>query len=206
MVVATKRLEGSALGPAKLLTLGPLDLASVAELVGEHRALELYTRSGGHPLFLQELAAATSPELPTSVREAVAARVDRMGGAATTLRAAAILGSEVDIDLLAGVLDEGAHLVDRALLDPGRLGHPFALHHAHLTRVLGLGMQGRPVEALAAVEAGQVVAIQAGEPGSRFVSVQDNLRSWVLRNLGRLDEATSGLTGHSSGRPTIETR
>jgi DNA-binding SARP family transcriptional activator/tetratricopeptide (TPR) repeat protein len=427
LIVATKRPEGPPLGPAELLTLGPLDLASVAELVGEQRAPELYARSGGHPLFLQELANAISPDLPSSVREAVAARVDGMGEAATTLRAAAILGSEVDVDLLAGVLDlpvaallehldsgmralvveersatfafrhelvrealvadttaarrafvhreaarllrgrpghdpmevawharfggdvataivaladaaataanrydmplaeqllteaislddsivarvararvrigrfdldgaegdagralelgggpgslelagwaayykrnyplalrraeeaaertddpgvrascltlsgrilhasghlpeaeqrlsaavagapvevrgvaqvflgglrvhqgkveEGNELVDRALLDPSRLGHPFALHHGHLFRVLGLGMRGRPVEALAAVDAGKAVAIQAGEPGARFIAVQDNLRSWVLRNLGRLDEA-----------------
>jgi DNA-binding SARP family transcriptional activator/tetratricopeptide (TPR) repeat protein len=427
LVVATRRPEGPTLGPAELLTLGPLDFASVAELVGAQRAPELHARSGGHPLFLQELANATSPDLPTSVREAVAARVDGMGEAATTLRAAAILGSEVDVDLLAGVLDlpvktlldhldsgmrrlvveersatlafrhelvrealvadttaarrafvhreaarllwtrpghdpmevawharfggdigtavvalvdaaatagnrfdmaqaeqlltdaisledsvvtrvararvriarfdldgaeadaasalqlgsgpaslelagwaayykrnyelalrraeealertddpavrascltlsgrvlhasghlsaadqrlsdaaaraplevrgvaqvflgalrvhqgrveDGTALVDRALLDPSRLGHPFALHHGHLFRVLGLGMRGRPVEALAAVEAGKAAAIHAGEPGTRFVAVQDNLRSWLLRNLGRLDEA-----------------
>jgi len=105
LVVATKRPEGPTLGPAELLRIGPLDLASVADLVGQERAPELYARSGGHPLFLQELAHATSPELPASVREAVAARIDGMGEAATTLRAAAILGSEVDVDLLAGVLD-----------------------------------------------------------------------------------------------------
>jgi DNA-binding SARP family transcriptional activator len=427
LVVVTRRPEGPALGQAELLTLGPLDLASVAELVGDDRAAELYARSDGHPLFLQELAAATSTELPTSVREAVAARVDGLGAAATTLRAAAILSSEVDVDLLAGVLDlpvsallehldsgmralvveeraaafafrhelvrealvadttearrafvhreaarvlrgrpghdpmevawharfggdiataivalvdaaaaasnrydtvlaeqllteaisledsavaraararvriarfdlggaeadatralelgggpgslevagwaayytrsyelalrraeeaaertddpgvrascltlsgrilhasghlseaderlsdavasaplevrgvaqvflgglrvhqgrvaEGARLVERALLDPSQLGHPFALHHAHLFRVLGLGMRGRPVEALAAVDAGRAVASQAGEPGRRFVGIQDNLRSWLLRNLGRLAEA-----------------
>jgi hypothetical protein len=80
-------------------------------------------------------------------------------------------------------------LVDRALLEPSRLGHPFAVHHGHLFRALGLGMQGRPAEALAAVEAGRALAIEAGEPGIRFVAVQDNLRSWVLRNVGRLDEA-----------------
>ena len=105
LVVATRRPEGPSLGPATLLTLGPLDLESVAELVGEQRAPELHARSGGHPLFLHELANATSPDLPTSVREAVVARVDSMGEAAPTLRAAAILGSEVDVDLLAGVLD-----------------------------------------------------------------------------------------------------
>jgi DNA-binding SARP family transcriptional activator len=427
LVVATRRPEGPTLGPATLLTLGPLDLDSVAELVGEQRAPELHARSGGHPLFLHELANASSPDLPTSVREAVVARVDSMGEAAPTLRAAAILGSEVDVDLLAGVLDlpvktlldhldaglrtlvieeraatfsfrhelvrealvadttaarrafvhreaarvlwnrpghdpmevawharfggdiatavvalvdaaataanrydmaqadqlltdaisledsvvarvararvriarfdldgaeadgagalqlgggpaslelagwaayykrnydlalqraeeaveraddpamrascltlsgrvlhssghlpeadqrlteavvgaplevrgvaqvflgglrihqgrveEGSALVDRALLDQSRLGHPFARHHAHLFRVLGLGMRGRPAEALAAVEAGKAIAIQAGEQGARFVAVQDNLRSWVLRKLGRFDEA-----------------
>jgi tetratricopeptide (TPR) repeat protein len=88
-----------------------------------------------------------------------------------------------------GRVEEGIAIVDRALLDPSRLGHPFALHHGHLFRVLGLGMLGRPVEALAAAEAGKAIAIQAGEPGTRFVAVQDNLRSWVLRSLGRLDEA-----------------
>jgi DNA-binding SARP family transcriptional activator len=427
LVVATRRPEGPTFGPATLLTLGPLDLESVAELVGEERAPELHARSGGHPLFLHELAHATSADLPTSVREAVVARVDRVGEAAPTLRAAAILGSEVDVDLLAGVLDlpvktlldhldagrrmlvieeraatfafrhelvrealvadttvarrafvhreaarvlwnrpghdplevawharfggdiatavvalvdaaataanrydmpqaeqlltdaisledsvvariararvriarfdldgaeadgggalqlgggpaslelagwaayykrnyelalqraeeaiqraddsamrascltlsgrilhasgqlteadqrlreavsgaplevrgvaqvflgslrihqgrveEGSALVDRALLDQSRLGHPFARHHAHVSRVLGLGMRGRPVEALAAVEEGKAIAIQAGEPGARFVAVQDNLRSWVLRKLGRFDEA-----------------
>jgi DNA-binding SARP family transcriptional activator/tetratricopeptide (TPR) repeat protein len=428
LVVATEWPEGPSLGHTELLTVGPLDLASVAEIVGEHRALELHARSGGNPLFLQELANATTPDLPASVRDAVAGRVDAMGAAAAaTLRAAAILGSEVDIDLLAGVVDlpvatllehldagmrtlvveersasfafrhelvrealvagttaarrafvhreaarvlrgrpghdpmevawharfggdtatavvalvdaaatasnrydmtlaeqlltdaialedsvaarvararvriarfdldgadadagcalelgggpgslelagwaayykrdyqlalqraeeatertddaglrascltlsgrilhssgrlpeaderlseavagapaevrgvaqiflgalrvhqgrvaEGSELVARALLDPSRLGHPFALHQGHLFRVLGLGMQGRPVEALAAVEAGKTVAVRAGEPGVRFVPVHDNLRSWVLRNLGRLDEA-----------------
>jgi tetratricopeptide (TPR) repeat protein len=427
MVVATQRPGGASLGPAELVTVGPLDLASVAELVGQPRAPELHARSGGHPLFLQELANAPSAELPASVRDAVAARVGGLGEAATTLRAAAILGSEVDIDLLAGVLDlpltallahldtgmrtllvedrsamfvfrhelvrealvadtpaarrayvhreaarvlrdrpghdpmevawharlggdtetavialvdaaatagnrydmiladqlltdaisledsvaarmararvriarfdpdgadedaaralelgggagalelagwaayyrrdydlalrraeeatertdqpglrascltlsgrilhssghlaeadqrlsqalaeaplevrgvaqvflgglrvhqgqveKGHELADRALLDPSRLGHPFARHHAHLYRVLGLGMRGRPVEALAGAESGREAAIQAAEPGARFVAIQDNLRSWVLRNLGRLDEA-----------------
>ena len=64
-----------------------------------------------------------------------------------------------------GRVEEGSALVDRALLDQSRLGHPFARHHAHLFRVLGLGMRGRPEEALAAVEAGKANAIQAGEHG-----------------------------------------
>jgi hypothetical protein len=102
LVVATRRPEGPTLGPATLLTLGPLDLESVAELVGEQRAPELHARSGGHPLFLHELANSTSPDLPTSVRAAVVARVDRMGAAVSTCRRDP--GLEVDVDLL-GVLD-----------------------------------------------------------------------------------------------------
>ncbi|MBF6557570.1 MAG: AAA family ATPase [Acidimicrobiales bacterium] len=427
LVVATRRPEGPSLGTEEIVRLGPLDLTSVVDLFGRHRAPELHARSGGHPLFLHELASATSAELPTSLRQAVSARVDGLGEAAPTLRAAAILGTEVDVDLLAGVLhlpvasllehleaglrsliieersatlafrhelvrealaedttaarrafahreaarvlhgrpghdpmevawharlggdvatavvalvdaaatagsrfdlrlaeellseaislqdsvearvararvriarfdldgaeadascalelgggpaslevagwaayykrdyelglrraeeaversedpavraschtlsgrilhasghlpeadrrlsdavagapsdvrgvaqvflgglrihqgriERGCELVDRALLDPSRLGHPFALHHGYLFRALGLGMQGRPVEALVAVEAGRALAIEAGEPGTRFVSVQDNLRSWVLRNLGLLEQA-----------------
>ena len=427
LVIATRRSEGPPVGPAEVIVLGPLDLASVTELYGAERAPQLHARSGGHPLFLHELATAASTDLPVTVREAVARRVDGLGPAGATLRAAAILGGEVDIDLLAGVLaipvaailehldagmlaqvveersstfafrhelvrdalvagttaarrafvhreaarvlagrpgrdpmevawharlggdvstaasalvdaaataanrfdvgladellsdaisledsiaargararvriarfdlngaeadaaralelgagprslelagwaayykrnyelalqraeeavdraddpgvrasaltlggrilhasghlpeadarltealavatpevrgvaqvflgglrvhqgqvDVGAHLVDRALLDPSRLGHPFALHHGHLFRVLALGMQGRPVDALAAVEAGSLAAREAGESGARFVAVQHNLRSWVLRHLGRLDEA-----------------
>ena len=427
MVLATTRPEGAPIGPAELVPVGPLDLASVAELVGDDRAADLHARSGGHPLFLLELANAAPGELPASVREAVAARVDGMGDAATTLLTAAILGAEIDVDLLAGVLDssvaallehldaglrtllveerssafafrhelvrealvagttaarrafvhreaarvlrgrpghdpmqvawharlggdvatavtalidaaatassrydtalaeelladaiglddtaaarvararvriarfdldgaevdavralelgagpgalevagwatyykrdfdlalqraeeaaertddpgvrascltlsgrilhasghlaaadarlteavdsappevrgvaqiflgglrvhqgaaaEGGELVDRALLDPARIGHPFAVHHAHLFRVLAFGMGGRPVEALAAVDVGKVAAVEAGEAGARFLAVQDNMRSWVLRKLGRLDEA-----------------
>lgn len=105
LIVASRRpQEGSALEGAHALSLGPLDLDAVRDLVGSSRAVELHERSGGHPLFLVELAAAGGEELPASVRDAVATRVDLLGDAATTLRAAAVLGDEVDVDLLAGVL------------------------------------------------------------------------------------------------------
>jgi DNA-binding SARP family transcriptional activator len=105
VVVASRRPdEGSLLEGAVVIRLGPLGLDAVTELVGTSRAAVLHERSAGHPLFLVELAAAGDEELPASVREAVAARVDDLGDAATTLRAAAVLGSEVDVDLLAGVL------------------------------------------------------------------------------------------------------
>ena len=74
---------------------------------GSSRAQELFERSGGHPLFLQELARAGEGELPASIRAAVTQRCDSAGaGVAATLRAVAILGPDVDLDLLAAVLDE----------------------------------------------------------------------------------------------------
>ena len=428
LVIATTRPGDGAPGSPDLLELGPLDLRASSQLVGEARAQELHARSGGNPLFLLELARATSPELPSSVREAVASRVEALGDAASTLRAAAVLGSMIDVDLLAGVVDrpvavllehldgglrahiveerssaftfrhelvrealvsgttaarrahvhqqaarvlrgrpghdpmevafhareagdtagassalveaaavasqrfdvaladrllteaiglddspnaraaraqvriarfepeaaesdafraielgggaralevagwaayyrreyvlagqraeegalraedvavrascltlsgrvlhssgnldvalerlsqavsiapsevrgvaqvylggllvhrgdvvEGGELAQRALLDAAHLSHPFARHHAYVFRVLSLGMQGRPVDALAAAEAGEAAAREAGESGARFVAVQTNVRSWVLRALGHLGEAT----------------
>lgn len=415
-VVVTTRSGG--LPGAMVLHLGPLDLDAAIELVGSERGPDLHARSGGHPLFLIELASAAPDELPATVRDAVAARIDRLGDAAATVRAAAILGA-VDVDLLAGVLDqplpvllehidiaidarlidtalafrhdlvrealvagtnaarrafihreaarvlrgrprrdpldvafhaqnggdldtattalleaariasdrfdaaeaerlldraieladgpavrvarararlarwdiagarqdartagasglevaawveyygkdselalrfaneaiersdddatrtsclavsgrilhargdlalaeerltkavasappevrgyarvwlaslrshqgdpfEACELVERALVEGTWLGHPFAVHHGYLARILALGQQGRPADAMAAYEAAQVAAKASGEPGLRFMAANDNARSWILRAVGRLDEA-----------------
>lgn len=415
-VVATTRAD--ALPGARVLHLEPLDLEAAIELVGADRGPDLHARSGGHPLFLVELASATPGDLPANVREAVAARIDRLGDAAATLRAAAILGA-VDVDLLAGVLElpvpvlldhidaavdarvidsslafrhdlvrealvagtnaarrafvhreavrvlrarprhdpldialhaqnggdletaaaalldaariasdrfdaseaerlldlaielddgpavrvararvriarwdvmgaradaraagpaglevaawaeyygrdselalryadeaieradddatrtsclavsgrilhargdlsladdrltravasappavrgyarvwlaglrnhqgdpvEALELVERALVDGTWLGHPFALHHGHFSRILALGQQGRPADAMAAYETAHAAAGAGGEPGVRFLAANDNARSWILRSVGRLAEA-----------------
>jgi DNA-binding SARP family transcriptional activator len=430
LVLATMRPGGHPIDRTATIALGPLDLAAVTELVGPDRAADLHARSGGHPLFLTELAAAAgaaSDALPSNVRESVDTRVDQLGPAATTLRTAAILGAEVDVDLLAGVLgapvaellehldagvralvveerstaltfrhelvrealvagttaarrafvhreaarvlrgrlghdaidvawharlggdadtavaalvdaaatassrfdmvsaeellgsaielvdtvtarvararvriarfemagaeedairavalgggpealevagwaayyrrdyelarrradeavqrsddpglrasclalsgrvlhasgrleeaeprmieaaesappsmrgvaqiflaglrvhqgdvDEGGELVERALVDPTQLGHPFARGHGHLFLALSAGMRGRPVEAWRAADQGAALAASAGESGARFLAVTENIRSWMLRSLGRLEEA-----------------
>ena len=87
--------------------LGPLDRAHVAALVGEQRADELHARSGGHPLFLAELASVPSGELPESLVAALTARCDQLQSAGGLVRTAAVLGDELDIDLLAGILGRG---------------------------------------------------------------------------------------------------
>jgi len=105
-VVATARPgEGEPLPATSRLHLGALDRDAVAELVGPARAAELYARSAGHPLFLTELAEqAPGAELPASLVESVSARCDELGSAGTLLRAAAVIGPELDLDLLAAVL------------------------------------------------------------------------------------------------------
>lgn len=122
-VVATTRSTG--ISGARTVHLGPLDLDDARALVGDARAADLHARSGGNPLFLVELANAGEGDLPHSVVDAVTARVEALGEAATTLRTAAVLGS-FDVDLLAGVLDLPvatllAHLdagIEARLIDP----------------------------------------------------------------------------------------
>jgi tetratricopeptide (TPR) repeat protein len=105
VVVAVRDPVGVPADADAHLALAPLDLDAVAELVGADRAEELWRRGGGNPLLTTELARAEpGEELPASIRELVARRLRRTGAAAATLRAAAVLGPDVDLDLLAGVL------------------------------------------------------------------------------------------------------
>jgi DNA-binding SARP family transcriptional activator/tetratricopeptide (TPR) repeat protein len=106
MVVAAVRSgEGEPLPATASIHLDALGRDAAAELVGPGRVDELYARSKGHPLFLTELAQqAAGAELPVSLVESVSARCDELGTAGLLLRTAAVIGSELDADLLAAVL------------------------------------------------------------------------------------------------------
>jgi DNA-binding SARP family transcriptional activator/tetratricopeptide (TPR) repeat protein len=108
VVLGTRPAEGPELPTTDRVALGPLDREQVAAIVGEGRADELYRRTGGHPLFLAQLAEAPPGELPASLVASVMARCeqlgDQRGGAGEVVRTAAVLGGDLDIDLLAGVL------------------------------------------------------------------------------------------------------
>ena len=65
----------------------------------------LWRRSGGNPLLLSELAAADDDERAAVPARAGGATADDAGAAAPTLRAAAVLGAGVDLDLLARVVE-----------------------------------------------------------------------------------------------------
>lgn len=99
----SERTDAPVLPTTDEVALGPLDRGQVAEVVGEERADDLYRRTGGHPLFLAELAAAPTGELPPTLVAAVTARCDQLGAAGEVVRTAAVLGA-LDVDLLADVL------------------------------------------------------------------------------------------------------
>ena len=105
-VVAAERAgEGEPLPATAFIHLEALDRDAAAELVGPGRVDELYARSKGHPLFLTELAQqAAGAELPASLVTSVSARCDELGAAGLLLRTAAVIGPELDVDLLAAVL------------------------------------------------------------------------------------------------------
>ena len=108
VVAAIRSGEGEALPGTAFIHLDALGRDAAAELVGPlgaARADELYARSKGHPLFLTELAQqAAGTDLPASLVESVSARCDELGPAGLLLRTAAVIGPELDVDLLAAVL------------------------------------------------------------------------------------------------------
>jgi DNA-binding SARP family transcriptional activator len=108
VVAAVRSGEGEPLPGTAFIRLGALGRDAAAELVGPvgaGRVEELYARSKGHPLFLTELAQqAAGADLPASLVESVSARCDELGTAGLLLRTAAVIGPELDADLLAAVL------------------------------------------------------------------------------------------------------
>ncbi len=113
VVAAVRAGQGPPLPATASVHLGLLGREAATELVGPARADELYERSKGHPLFLTELAQASAQqsigaELPASLVESVSARCDELGPAGALLRAAAVIGPELDIELLAALLGRPA--------------------------------------------------------------------------------------------------
>ena len=105
VVAAIRAGEGELLPASALISLDALGREAAAELVGAARVDALYARSRGHPLFLTELAQqASGAELPASLVESLSARCDELNSTGHMLRTAAIIGPELDLDLLAAVL------------------------------------------------------------------------------------------------------
>ena len=143
VVVAARPGVGPEWSPAARHELAPLTLEDVGRLAGPDRAEELWQRSGGHPLFVSELLRAEGP-LADDVVAAIAQRFSRTPDLTDVLRAAAVLGAQVDVDLLAAVLDQSvAAVIDQLddavaqqLLRTTSGGYAFVhdLHREALTR------------------------------------------------------------------------
>ena len=115
LVVATVLPIGERLlSGAQVLSVGPLDRDAVASIVGIERADACLRRSGGNPLLLHAIADAHDPghegegdvedAVPVTVGEAAERRLRGLDPEqVATVRAAAVLGSNADLDLLAEV-------------------------------------------------------------------------------------------------------
>lgn len=151
VVLMTTRLEGdpsrkaSPLSGLRKLTidLGPLSTGearahAASLLAGASELDRCVERAGGNPLFLEQLARhATSGRggvaLPSSIKSAVLARIDRLDGTdKQMLQAAAVLGDELPAEALRAIADrpsyDPAPLLDGQLLV--RAGEAFRFTHA----------------------------------------------------------------------------
>jgi DNA-binding CsgD family transcriptional regulator/tetratricopeptide (TPR) repeat protein len=98
--------------------LPPLSGEAVRLLVGQHDldSAELWRATGGNPFLVCEAIEGGWPAVPPTVRDVVAARLARSSAAVReALQTAAVIGSTIDRNLLASVLDEPMEILDRCL-------------------------------------------------------------------------------------------
>ncbi|MCS6781388.1 MAG: AAA family ATPase, partial [Geminicoccaceae bacterium] len=153
LLVLTSRPEGDPLergwralaadAPVAVIELGPLAAAEAEALASRLLAAEAEAagrcaaRSGGNPLFLEQLARSTldrrEDALPETVQSLVLARVDRLAARdRALLQAASVLGQRFELEALRAVADDPqadrAELVRRDLVRPH--GADFLFAHA----------------------------------------------------------------------------
>ena len=105
MLLTRRTGEGRMPSDAQTITVVPLTLDATAQMVGNERALAWHKRTGGNPLFLSALAQSDPGiALPESVQSAVLERCAEAGADSAVLRDTAVLGTNVDVDLVAQVL------------------------------------------------------------------------------------------------------
>lgn len=93
------------------LVVPPLSVAAVTTLAGETQLdpVRLHASTGGNPFFVTEIVASGQPTLPRTIRDAVDARVRSLtANGLRALRAAAVLGSGAEPELIAGVAPDAA--------------------------------------------------------------------------------------------------
>ena len=108
------------------IDLSPLTVDGVSRLVSEHARAHpgvdpvdpghLHDVTGGNPFFVTEVLSSGTPRIPETVRDAVLARVSRVGEAARrALEVVALAGSRVETRLLEDLFAEGLSVIDEPL-------------------------------------------------------------------------------------------
>ncbi len=207
VVVAVRPGTGERMHATSVIHLDVLGREAAAELVGPDRVDALYGRSRGNPLFLTELAQqAADVALPASLVESVSARCEELGSASALLRAAAVIGPELDLDLISAVLgrsvielldatdaavsqqflvDEDGllrfrhELVREALADSATAGRSALLH-----RQAGRVLARRP-------DADPVIVAQHARLGGDLTLAAGALRDAAARAAERFDHAAA---------------
>jgi tetratricopeptide (TPR) repeat protein len=170
------------------MRLSPLSEASLEELIDlasedapfpPHEVVELSDRSGGNPLFLQELmrAARTAGSvlgLPDSIEGMVTAEIDRLTSAdRRVIRYASVLGVTFDTTLLASLWDGEGALFDQSVWrrlsqfvgDEGNGRYRF--HHALMRDAAYEGLPFRRRRELHARAGEAILAAARGEGAER---------------------------------------
>src|SRR5215471_15069540 len=107
----------SGLAPVRL-DLAPLSSAAVAQLSGPYDvdAGELHHVTGGNPFFVTEVLASGKGSIPSTVRDALLARVSRLSSEARTLlEAVAIVPAQVELWLLDALAGENVGALEECL-------------------------------------------------------------------------------------------
>jgi DNA-binding SARP family transcriptional activator/tetratricopeptide (TPR) repeat protein len=206
VVAAMRPAEGDPFPGADLVSLGPLDRAATAELVGAERADALYDRSRGHPLFLSELARTTDEHLPTSLIASVEDLCEQLGTAGDLLRTAAVLGNDLDVDLIASVVgrppldvladielaetrqllveESGRYSFRHDLVRDALAGGTRAARTALLHREAAIALNRRP-------DADPVAVAEHARLGGDLLLAAHALHTAALRAAERFDHATA---------------
>lgn len=103
LVVGTRRGLGPQVPGERIVELDALDVGDVVAWFGEDDGPGLHVRTGGVPLLLLAAASAPSAEPSGMLRGWVERELGQLGHAAETVRCAAVLGPDIDVELLATV-------------------------------------------------------------------------------------------------------
>lgn len=105
-------------GGVRRIGLAPLSLASVEALAADSGLdpAHLHARTGGNPFFVTETVASASGEVPSTVRDAVAARVSRLRPPAQDLlTAAAVAPGRVELRALEAMVGDATEPLDECV-------------------------------------------------------------------------------------------